>query len=103
MPTQLLFTRLLNEHFAAPVTAFLNALHVHPAVPETPISNAFAMELLVFLVLIAYFIAVRLTLSVEKPATVQHMAEITNEFVSEQSEQIIGHGYERFVGYLTAL
>ena len=103
MPTQLLFTRMLNEHFAAPVTAFLNALHVHPASPQAPITNAFAMELLVFLVLIAYFIAVRLTLSVEKPAPVQHLAEMTHEFVSEQGEQIIGHGSERFVTYLTAL
>ena len=103
MPTQLLFTRILNEHFAAPVTAFLNALHVHPASPQAPITNAFAMELLVFLVLIGYFIAVRLTLSVEKPAGVQHLAEMTHEFVSEQGEQIIGHGSERFVTYLTAL
>ncbi|HEX4577488.1 MAG TPA: F0F1 ATP synthase subunit A [Edaphobacter sp.] len=103
MPAQLLLTRILNEHFAAPVTAFLNALHVHPASPEAPITNAFAMELLVFLVLIVYFIAVRLTLSIEKPAAVQHLAEMTHEFVSEQGEQIIGHGSERFVSYLTAL
>jgi F-type H+-transporting ATPase subunit a len=103
MPTQLLLTRILNEHFAAPVTAFLNALHIHPASPEAPITNALAMELLVFAVLLAYFIAVRLTLSVEKPAAVQHLAEMTNEFVSEQGESIIGHGYERFVSYLTVL
>src|SRR5258707_2863473 len=103
MPTQLLLTRILNEHFAAPVTAFLNALHVHPASPEAPITNAFAMELLVFSVLIAYFILVRVSLNVEKPAGVQHLAEMTHEFVSDQGEQIIGHGYERFVGYLTSL
>jgi F-type H+-transporting ATPase subunit a len=103
MPTQLLLTRILNQHFAAPVTAFLNALHVHPASPEAPITNAFAMELLVFLVLIAYFIVVRVSLNVEKPAGVQHLAEMTHEFVSDQGEQIIGHGYERFVTYLTAL
>jgi F-type H+-transporting ATPase subunit a len=103
MPTQLLLTRILNQHFAAPVTAFLNALHVHPAYPEAPITNAFAMELLVFLVLIAYFVAVRLTLNVEKPAPVQHLAEMTHEFVSDQGEQIMGHGFERFVSYLTAL
>jgi F-type H+-transporting ATPase subunit a len=103
MPTQLLFTRFLNEHFAAPVTAFLNAMHVHPASPEAPITNAFSMELLVFVVLIAYFILVRVSLSVEKPAGVQHLAEMTHEFVSEQGESIIGHGYERFVSYLTAL
>jgi F-type H+-transporting ATPase subunit a len=103
MPTQLLLTRILNEHFAAPVTAFLNALHVHPPSPEAPITNAFAMELLVFALLLAYFILVRVSLSVEKPAAVQHLAEMTNEFVSEQGESIIGHGYERFVSYLTVL
>ena len=103
MPTQLLFTRLLNEHFAAPVTAFLQALHVSPASPRAPITNAFAMELLVFLVLLAYFVVVRLTLNVERPNGVQHLAEITHGFVSEQGEQIIGHGSERFVSYLTAL
>ena len=59
-------------------------------------TNAFAMELLVFFVLIAYFIVVRMTLSVERPAPAQHLAEMTHEFVSEQGEQIIGHGYERF-------
>ena len=61
------------------------------------------MELLVFVVLLAYFIVVRLTLNVEKPAAVQHLAEMTHEFVSEQGEQIIGHGSERFTGYLTVL
>ncbi|WP_035350181.1 F0F1 ATP synthase subunit A [Edaphobacter aggregans] len=103
MPTQLLFTRFLNAHFATPVTALLEAFHVHPKFPEAPITNAFAMELLVFVVLIAYFVAVRLTLSVEKPGGVQHLAEMTNEFVSEQGESIIGHGSERFVSFLTAL
>ncbi|HEY6374899.1 MAG TPA: F0F1 ATP synthase subunit A [Edaphobacter sp.] len=103
MPTQLLFTQFLNAHFAAPVTALLRAVHVQPTYPEAPISNAFSMELLVFLVLIAYFVVVRLSLSVEKPNGVQHLAEMTNEFVTEQGESIIGHGYERFVSYLTAL
>jgi len=54
-------------------------------------------------VLLVYFIAVRISLSVEKPAAVQHVAEAINEFVSDQGESIIGHGYERFVSYITAL
>lgn len=103
MPHQLWFTEFLNAHFAAPVTALLQGVHVHPAHPEAPITNAFAMELLVFLGLLAYFVIVRLSLSVEKPNGVQHMAEMTNEFVERQSESIIGHGYERFVTYLTTL
>ena len=100
---QLLFTRVLNDHFAAPVTSLLEALHIHPAHPKAPITNAFSMELLVFLILLVYFIVVRVTLSVEKPAAAQHLAEMTNAFVSDQSESIIGHGSERFTSYLTAL
>ena len=103
MPTQLLLTQFLNAHFAAPVTALLRAVHVQPAYPAAPISNAFAMELLVFVFLLAYFIVINATLSVEKPAAAQHLAEITHEFVSEQGESIIGHGSERFTSYLTAL
>jgi F-type H+-transporting ATPase subunit a len=103
MPTQLLFTRFLNDHFAAPVNALLSALHITPTHPQAPISNSFAMELLVFLVLVIYFIIVRVTLSVEKPNGFQHLAEMTNEFVHDQGESVIGHGYERFVSYLTAL
>jgi len=103
MPNQLLFTKFLNAHFAAPVTALLEAVHVHPKYPQAPITNAFAMELLVFLILIAYFLVVRFTLSVAKPGSFQHLAEMTNSFVEDQAEQIIGHGSERFVTYLTAL
>jgi F-type H+-transporting ATPase subunit a len=103
MPTQLFLTRFLNHHFAAPVDALLRAFHIQPAHPQAPITNAFAMELLIFGALLLYFIAVRLSLDVEKPSKVQHFAELTNEFVTEQSEPIIGHDYARFTSYLTAL
>jgi F-type H+-transporting ATPase subunit a len=85
------------------VDALLRAVHIAPAFPSAPITNAFAMELLVFFLLLAYFVAVRATLNVERPAPIQHLAEAVNGFVSEQSESIIGHGYERFTTYLTAL
>lgn len=103
MPTQLLFTHLLNKLFAGPVDSLLSAVHVTPAYPKAPISNSFAMELLVFIALLLYFITVRATLSVEKPGGVQHLAEMTHGFVSDQAEQIIGHGYEKFTGYLTVV
>ena len=100
---KLFFTHLLNASFAAPVTALLHALHIQPTYPQAPITDAFAMELVVFLILLLYFIVVRVSLNVEKPNGVQHLAEMTHEFVSEQSESIIGHGSERFNGYLTTL
>jgi F-type H+-transporting ATPase subunit a len=103
MPTQLLFTRFLNHHFSAQVDSLLQAVHVHPAYPQAPITNAFAMELLIFVGMLLYFVVVRFSLSVETPGPVQHLAEMTHEFIGEQSESIIGHGYERFTAYLTVL
>ena len=103
MPTQLLFTRFLNHHFAGPANSLLALFHVTPVSAKAPITNAVAMELMVFLILLAYFVAVRLSLSVEKPNGFQHLAEMLNQGVEEQSEAIIGHGYERFTSYLTAL
>lgn len=103
MPTQLLFTRFLNHHFANAANSLLALFHVTPVNPHAPITNAVAMELLVFLILVAYFIAVRFSLNVEKPNGLQHLAEMLNEGVEEQSEAIIGHGFERFTSYLTVL
>jgi F-type H+-transporting ATPase subunit a len=103
MPTQLLLTRILNAHFAAPVDHLLGALGIHPQCPQAPITNAFAMELLVFFALLLYFVVVRATLSIENPNPVQHLAEGVNEFVTTQSESIIGHGFERFTSFLTVL
>jgi F-type H+-transporting ATPase subunit a len=103
MPTQLLFTRFLNSHFAPQVDALLGALHITPAHPHAPISNALAMELLVFAAMMIYFILVRLTLNVEKPSTLQHVAEAVNSFTIDQTEPIIGHGYERFTSYLSVV
>jgi F-type H+-transporting ATPase subunit a len=103
MPTQLLFTRFLNSNFAAPVTGLLQSLHIKVAHPTAPISNAFAMELLVFVALLLYFVLVRVSLSIEKPGPAQHLAEMTHEFILEQSETIIGHGNEKFTSYLTVL
>lgn len=103
MPEQLVFTQFLNAHFAAPTDTLLRALHVHVVYPNAPITNAVAMELLVTLLLLAYFMVVRVSLSVETPGAVQHTAEWMHGFVSEQGESIIGHEHERFTGYLTTL
>jgi F-type H+-transporting ATPase subunit a len=101
MPTQLLFTKILNAHFAGLANGVLGSLHLPTS--QTPITNEFAMELLIFVGLLAYFVIVRATLSVETPGGFQHVAEMTHEFIREQSESIIGHGFERFTAYLTVL
>ena len=67
------------------------------------VNDAFAYELLVAAGLIAFFLIVRLTLSVEKPNPAQQVAEMVHETVSDLSDQIIGHGYERFQAFVTCV
>ncbi len=55
MPEQLWFTEILNHLFAGPVTGLLRALHIDPQYPQAPITNAVAMQLLVFLFLVLLF------------------------------------------------
>jgi F-type H+-transporting ATPase subunit a len=103
MPESLALTRLLNHLFAGPVDSLLNLVGVHPKYPAAPITDPFALELLIAAILIAFFIVVRATLSVEKPAPVQQFAEMIYEFIGGQAEQIIGHGYERFQSFATII
>jgi F-type H+-transporting ATPase subunit a len=100
---QLAFTKLLNLLFAAPVTALLSAVGIHPAHPDRPINNTFSMELLVVLGFIAFFALVRASLSVEKPGAPQQFAELIHEFIGGQAEQVIGHGYQRFQAFVTCI
>ena len=99
----LAITRLLNALFGPAVTAAMNLVGVHPANPAAPINNTFALEFLVFAILIAFFLLVRLTLSVEKPNPAQQIAEMIHEFSGGQADQIIGHGYERFQAFTTCV
>src|ERR1039458_9640579 len=96
---QLAFTALLNRLFGPLVLALLQALHIHPKHPATPISNSFAMELLVVLLLTIFFIAVRTRLSVERPGGLQHTMEGIYEFVNNLASETISHHPEQFFPY----
>lgn len=105
MQGQLWFTEILNHGFGKPVNAVLQALPpiFHPANPEAPITNYVAMEVLVIIFLIVLFMLIRSRLSVDKPGPLQHLTEMLNDFINTQSEQVIGHGTERFTPFLSAL
>lgn len=103
MPEQLWFTKFLNHYFGGMITGLLHHLGVEPAHAAAPISNTVAMEVLVVLLLIAFFLAVRGRLSVENPGGLQQVVEILQDFVGEQAEGIIGHGYQRYMPYVMAL
>ena len=99
MPEQLWFTEILNRFLAGPVTAMLGLLHITPKHPQAPITNSFAMELLVALLLIAVFLLLRSRLSVDSPGALQHIFEGTEGFVLGQSREIIGHHSEPYTAF----
>jgi len=113
MHESLAFTNFLNHVFGGAVSSLLQKIGFHAAVPgvpsplgfnpAAPFTDAFALELAVVLVLIAFFVIVRLTLDVENPNPVQFTAEGIHDFVGGQADQIIGHGYERFQPFVTCI
>jgi len=103
MPEQLWVAAILNRLFAAPVTALLRSVHFEPRHPQAPISNSFAMELLVFLFLLVLFLMLRSGLSVERPGALQHIFEGAEGFIHQQSQEIIGHHSEGYTPFLAAL
>jgi F-type H+-transporting ATPase subunit a len=96
-------TRLLNHLFGAPLGALLQALGIHAAHPAAPIDGSTTLELVIAAAMVVFFIFTRLTLNVEKPGTAQNVAEVVHEFVSNQADSIVGHGYEKFVPYATMI
>jgi F-type H+-transporting ATPase subunit a len=102
MVEQLALTHALNSVFGAPVASLLHVVGIQ-ANPQTAITNAFALELLVATLMIAFFLVVRLTLSVEKPGAIQHTAELVHEFVGGQAEPILGHDTGKFQAFITCV
>jgi F-type H+-transporting ATPase subunit a len=100
---QLVFTAFLNRLFGPAVLSLLEAVHIHPKHPATPITNSFAMELLVVLTLTIFFIAVRSRLSVERPGGLQHTMEGIQAFIQDLASETISSHPETFVPYLTVL
>jgi F-type H+-transporting ATPase subunit a len=103
MPEQMWFTEILNHLLASPVTGLLQAVHIDPQYPQAPITNAVAMQLLVFLFLVVTFFLVRSKLSVDNPGVLQHVFEGAHGFVEGQSHEIIGHNSEQFTPFLMTL
>ncbi|MFP5250349.1 MAG: F0F1 ATP synthase subunit A [Acidobacteriota bacterium] len=96
-------THALNAIFGPFFGSLMMLVGVHPARPNAPINDVFALEMLVAFLLIGFFVLVRVTLSVERPAAPQHVAELVHEFVGGMGDQVIGHGYERFQSFVTCI
>jgi len=106
MPESFALVRLLNSLFQgieAKAFQSIGLLPAEAAVKAVKVNQVFSLELMVAAGLVAFFLLVRLTLSVEKPGAPQHLAEMINEGIGDLSDQIIGHGYQKFQAFVTCI
>ena len=95
-------TKLVNLLLGKPALALLALLHIQPANLQYPIPNHIAMEFLVFLIAVVFFLWLRARLSVDKPGATQQFMEmlIHNPMslgVGDLLESNIGHGADRYL------
>ena len=101
-------TKIVNALLGKPAAALLAMLHIHPANPRYPIPNFFAMELLVFLFAIVFFLWLKARISVDRPGATQQCLELflTNSMgvgVKDLLDDIVGHGSERHIPLMGAI
>jgi F-type H+-transporting ATPase subunit a len=106
MPETFALVRLLNDLFLGVEVKAFQSVGLSPDAAThnaLGVNQSFSLELLVAAGLIAFFLLVRLTLSVEKANPAQQIAETIHEAIGSQAEQVIGAGYERFQAYVTCI
>ncbi len=104
MPEQLWLTRLFNDHLAGLANSVLNAVRMPAQDSAHPWQNWLVMELLVVALVLILLPIVRARLSVDKPGKLQHLFEITYQFVLDQIHEVgIHHGAESYVPYFGTL
>jgi len=100
-------THLLDQMFGGIETSAFQSIvglsASEAAEKAASVNNALALELLVVGGMIAFFLLVRMTLSVEKPNPAQQIAEMIGEFTGGMGEQIIGHDYQKYQAFLTCI
>ena len=96
-------TDTLNKYFGNLATQVLHAVHVRPYNPQAPITETFAMEIVVLSLLLIFFLLVRISLNVENPGPIQQIGEMLHGFVSAQADSIIGPGAQRYVMFTTCV
>jgi F-type H+-transporting ATPase subunit a len=93
---------LLNHFLAGPADSILDAVGVKHN-PAAPWPNWLGFELIVFFFIIILFAILRPRLSVDKPGTLQHLAELTYNFVGGEASDNIEHGSQRYVPFFGTL
>jgi F-type H+-transporting ATPase subunit a len=99
MPHELWITALFNRALAGPANALLNAIHFPAQDPGNPWTDWMVCEIVVALFIVIFFGILRARLSVDRPGKVQHVVELTYEFVNASAEEIVGHDGPKYIAF----
>jgi F-type H+-transporting ATPase subunit a len=101
MPEEIWLARIFNNNLPGLGNFFLRLVGL-PA-QTRPWTNYIVMELLVALVIVVVFALLRPRLSVDRPGKLQHAFELIQVFVSGQSDDVVGHGGEKYLAFFGTL
>src|SRR5579884_670228 len=102
MEHELWLTVLFNRWLAGPADAVLNAIAA-PHDPAHPWSNWASMEVLVAFLVVVVFAILRTRLSPDNPGKLQHIFEVTYEFVRGQARDTIEHHSDQYAAFFGTL
>lgn len=100
---ELWLTRLFNEYLAAPANSVLGLFGVHAHDPAHPWENWLVMELLVVALIMLLVIAIRSSLSVDKPGKLQHLVEVIWDFLKTSAEDAGIHHPNKYLPFFGTL
>ena len=106
MPVTSALVRLLDALLKGIEIKAFQSIGLSPAIAAEKaigVNQALGLEVLVTGGLIAFFILVRVSLSVERANPAQQIAEMIHEAIGGQAEQVIGHGYQSFQAFVTCI
>jgi F-type H+-transporting ATPase subunit a len=98
-------THFLNQHFGSLALALLNALHITPEDPKTPIPQHVVMGIMLVIGMTLLVLVLRSRLSVEKPGAMQQIAEslLTNPMkigIRDILDDAAGHHARSFLPFV---
>ena len=99
--TEIWLTRLFNDYLAGLGNSILSLVGLPTA--ARPWTNFISMELLVVLIIVVVFAALRAGLSVATPGKFQQIFELVYEFIDGQTNDLVGHAGHRYMAFFGML
>src|SRR5947209_13617329 len=99
MSVDLWITGLFNHSLARFANAVLNLVHSPAKDPANPWTDWMVCEIVVVLFIVLFFGIAKSRFSVERPGKVQHILELTYEFVHASAEEVVGHGGAKYLPF----